>query len=256
MYKVMKKLSILAIAVFCSGTALSAPADFNADDAFNEANSLYRHNQYPEALAQYQKIEENGFENGNLYYNMGNCYFKEGKYGRAILNYERAKLFIPGDSDLRSNEEYAFTLLGLGPQTTQGNPFSRIVDRIFAGIGINLLTLWLSLLYILTIGLFILRLFTGARFKFFRSTLLALAVIFAITAFGLYRKIEFLNQAAVVVSKDTEAKFEPLEGATTYFTLSEGSKVLVLEHSGNWYKIKRPDNKVGWVDKPGLEMIF
>ncbi|MCX5696425.1 MAG: tetratricopeptide repeat protein [Candidatus Omnitrophica bacterium] len=246
-----------AVLVFCCGGAVScAQPGFNPEDSFSEANSLYRHNQYDAALAEYEKILDNGFLSGNIYYNLGNCYFKKGELGRAILNYERAKSFIPGDSDLRSNYEYARSSLNLGPDVLPGSWFIRTLDKAFAGMNINVLALAVSLIYLLILVLTALRVLLDRKIRFYKTIIVGIALVFVVSAAALYRKIEFLDHGAVVIAKEIEAKFEPLEKATAYFTLPEGTKVMVVDSSGNWLKVKRSDNKVGWVDRAGISLIY
>ena len=61
---------------------------------------------------EYEAIIREGAENGVIYFNIANSYFKSGELGKAILNYERAKRFIPRDSDLKFNENYALSEAG------------------------------------------------------------------------------------------------------------------------------------------------
>lgn len=81
---------------------------------FRQANDLVSTNpeqakaQYQKAVLYFQRIvREGGVENGKLYYNIGNAYFRMGDVGRAILNYRRAERFIPNDPNLRQNLSYA-----------------------------------------------------------------------------------------------------------------------------------------------------
>ena len=52
-------------------------------------------------------MREGGIENGKLYYNLGNVYFRMNDIGRAILNYRRAESYIPNDPNLHQNLSYA-----------------------------------------------------------------------------------------------------------------------------------------------------
>ncbi len=223
---------------------------------FEQANLLYKENKYAQAIAAYETILQQGFESGNLCYNLGNSYFKQGALGKAILNYERAKLFIPQDSDVQSNSEYARSLLHISIQDAPGCLFKKWVDRLSSGITINHLTLVVALAQAAVFLLLILKMLRNTDTKFSNACIVILVVILASGGVALKRKIDYLHTGAIVVSKEIDSKFEPLESSTTYFTLSEGSKIDVIESSGAWCKIRRFDGKVGWVNLAGLEFIL
>ena len=256
---ILTKLSVLLILLWviiftpCSFAAQGAGG--NAQESFfYQGNIAYQEGKYDLAIKSYELLASAGWEGGNLYYNLGNSYFKKGELGKAILNYVRAKQFIPEDSDLKSNYAYALSILNLGPQST-GNNVQQAVDRLFAGITLNRLTILLSAIYILLIISFVLLLlFSGLR-RFFRPFIFMFLVLFILAASALDSKIIYFFKGAVVISKEAEVKFEPLPSATTYFKLSEGNKVEVIEKTKNWYKIKRFDGKFGWVNKEAVSLI-
>ncbi len=76
-------------------------------EQFFEANQAYKNHQFQQAIDGYLHLIENGPENGQVYYNLGNAYFRRGDLGRAILSYERARLLIPRDGDLVFNLSHA-----------------------------------------------------------------------------------------------------------------------------------------------------
>ena len=82
-----------------------------------------------------------------------------------------------------------------------------------------------------------------------------LAVFLIICSAALVRKIGYYEHGAIVVASEVEAKFEPGSSATTYFKLTEGSSVIVLDRSSEWIKIRRPDSKIGWVQASSIEKI-
>ena len=72
-------------------------------DMMVKANQLYENGKYIEATNLYQHLVDQGIQNSALHYNLGNAYFKLGQLGLAILNYKRASLIDPRDSDIRAN---------------------------------------------------------------------------------------------------------------------------------------------------------
>ena len=87
----------------------------------------YKNGDYSKAIENYQLIIDGGWESGSIYYNLGNSYFRQGKIGKAILYFERARLFIPRDSDLQFNEKYARSSVGI--QSLQGS--SNVWENMF-----------------------------------------------------------------------------------------------------------------------------
>ena len=72
-----------------------------------EADELYRNGQYPEAIEQYEAVLASGLTSPELYYNLGNAYFRDNQMGRAILNYSRALRLRPTMTDARENLKLA-----------------------------------------------------------------------------------------------------------------------------------------------------
>lgn len=250
-------LLILVISVLFPHNPVFARGNTEAElsQSFYLANLLYKENKYAQAIEEYNKIIANGYENGYLYYNLANSYFKNGQLGLAMLNYERARFFIPSDSDLKSNYDYTKSLLSLAQQEYPANLFLKNIDKIFEGFGIDALTLLLSLIYTAFCIILILRIFIKKIKRFDALSITLLITLFTSTFIALNRRIDYLNNGAIAVNKEIDAKFEPFDSATIHFTLSLGSKIKVIDAVNNWYKIKRSDEKTGWVNKSEVEMI-
>jgi tetratricopeptide (TPR) repeat protein len=261
----MNNSKLVKLSVFClvcllvifslsSSFAQGSPAA-EGRRLFYQGNSDYKEAKYEAAIDNYSKVLSLGVESGNLYYNLGNSYFKKGELGRAILNYEKALILTPNDSDLKSNYEYVLTLLNLGPQSF-GNWPEKAANKLFQDVTVDFLTVLLSLIYILAFIALISSLFFAQAKMMIKVFLMILSVVFIVSFISLNSKVAYLNKGAVVVSKEALVKFEPQEEATIYFKLTEGSKVEVLENTENWFKIKRLDGKIGWIDKSNLGLIL
>jgi len=248
--KRFRLLVFLSLVIICNlvfgAWNLTAFAD-TPNQLFEQANSLYKEAKYDQAINKYDEILKEGFTSGNLYYNLGNSYFKKGEFGKAALNYERAKQFIPNDSDLKSNYDYLSSLLASQAQEASTIAFLSWQERLLAPVSVNFLTILISLLYSAIFLLLILRM--PKQFIF------TAAILLLFSAVGLAGKINFFNKGAVVIVKEAQVKFEPFNSATVYFSLGQASSVRIIEASGDWYKIKRADGKIGWVEKQSLEAI-
>ena len=244
--------SFLIVMFVCAGTAM-LPAAYG--QSFKEASQFYKENKYDQAIEAYEKTLAHGFESGNLYYNLGNSYFKKGELGRALLNYERSRLFIPADSDLRSNYKFVRSLLNVPAGAHGSRWFLKWIDVLFDGVGLNGLTVVVSVLWISILGLLSSYLLLPLLKPYVTPLCAICAAALIVSSVALTRKIGDYEHGAVVIGKEVEAKFEPANGATTYFKLAEGSPVLILDRTAGWVKIRRPDSKIGWVSSGAVAGI-
>ncbi len=222
---------------------------------FSGANALYEKGEYDKAIAEYEKIVEMGFESGNLYYNIGNCYFKNGRLGKAILNYEKAERLIPRDKDLESNYKYANSMVKYNMPEAGKICIVRFADKFSGEFTINELTILMSIIYVLIVLVVIAYVIFKTHKRNFNAAVSILILIFALCCFSFHAKLFRLNREAVIIKENASAKFEPFDRATTHFKIYEGMKVYVLSSKSSWYKIRRPDGKTGWVKKESIELI-
>jgi len=213
---------------------------------FKAANVLYDEGRFAEAAAAFEKIEP---KTANVYFNLGNALFRQGKLGLALLNYERARRLAPRDPDILANVRFAQQKLGVDEVNAPPKAWQRFLCLAVESRTIGewsvyeLAGLWLT---VLAIGgwLAVPKLRTG---------LLVISVAaffgFAVSAFALgYRVVnDRAAPEAIVVAGDTEARFAPLPDSTVHFRLPEGGKVAIREDRGQWLFIERADGQQGWV---------
>ncbi len=253
-YKTKHKITFLTLLFFAASFYVFANEKEDLKSIFYTAGAMYEYGEYDKAIKEYNKIIEKGFESGAIYYNLGNCYFKKGKLGKALLNYEKAKRLIPRDSDLESNYKYACSLVKGGFIRDKRSWLIRFTDKIF-NFTIDELSLLLSCFYIIVLGVIILSLYIRIIRKYRLVIIIGAIVIFFLVLLSFYNRISLLGKEAIVIKDKTEAKFEPLKSATNYFTLYEGMKVIVITGEGEWCKIKRVDGKMGWVKMDTIEIF-
>jgi len=251
----ISKLIFLFLITFICATEFIFALDDGLSTAFDKANEFYQQGKHDEAIAEYSKILEGGFESGNLYYNLGNAYFKKNELGKAVLNYERAKRLIPRDKDLESNYAYAKSLMKREVEEPKKIWVLRVIDSFFRQLTVDGLSIFLSVIYILfVITVILTTVLKTSKVKSY-VTLAMLAAIFTIGAFEFGDRTALSNKEAVIVQEKIDAKFEPADRATTHFTLYEGNPVRIISDRQGWFKIKRADGKIGWVASDTLEII-
>lgn len=240
--------------------ALSAEADISqTNHLYQAANSAYQDGEFDQAVENYKAALKLGYANSAIYYNLGNAYFKQGDLAQAILNYERAKQLAPRDSDIQFNLEIAN--LFIVDKITQIPPhfFKRIWLTFKNLISTDQLSILVLLFYIVMMGMLISKLVIRKRTitKVAQPLFVASLVLFIlfIALFAL-RINEDINTRAGIINVDkVEIKNSPSNDASEAFALHEGSKVSILDKSGEFYKISIADGNVGWIPIDALLII-
>ena len=255
---IQNRFVLIITALFLSVVMFSFAGD--EERLFQEANTFFQSGQYSEALGTYEAIIDLGYHSGTLHYNIGNCYYKLQDIGRAILHYERALKWMPGDEDLKAN--LALANLAVTDKITPRSQF--ILIRILRGF-IHLLPLHIHIvlffgLYILGMGFLILFIIIRKRFLRmigFRSAIVA-GVLFLIFGLSLFSRIQEAKKQveAVILADRVDVMSSPSdEEGLEVFSLHEGTKVRIDQQTGEWLEIILADGKVGWVKKEVLEII-
>lgn len=243
---------LLVLSSLCGVRAVSAE---DYAEIFRRASTLYEQGNYEQAIRLYDEMLDSGYESGNLYYNIGNCYFKAGSLGKALLYYERAKRLIPRDADCAANYAYARGLVE-EPELRSKTPFfARALDYVFRYLTIEELTLLAAFFFFA--GLVLSGLFVAKRFsrRGYMYALVPTAILFACVMIALGMRVHALGKEAVVISEEADARFGPFDEATVHFSVYEGMPLRVREKKGAWYKVERSDGTAGWVLKETIEII-
>lgn len=223
------------------------------------AETLYRNGDYSAAISVYEQILQQIGSSGEILYNLGNCYYKLGQYGRAILYYERARKFLAGDSDLRTNLKLANLRI-----YDRIEPLPRIfVIRIFEGVAeLFSIRRW-ALLFLLTewgllISLTALHIVRKPRWRriFVGAFVMVAGVAVLSGVFFVQQKVQNDRRVeGIVLAQKVEARSAPESGSVELFILHEGVKVRVLRQVSGWAEIRLADGKRGWMPSSAFEVI-
>lgn len=229
------------------------------EDLFQEGNGAYQAGDYDAALQSYQQILDSGYESGPLYFNLGNCYYKQQQIGKSILFYERTRRLMPGDEDLQAN--LALANLAVVDRIEPQEDF--LLIRIVRG-AIHLLPLsglvgLLGGAYLFLAGFMILWIVSrkgsarlmGVRFSVFFGVLF---LIFALCLVGRLRD-DARTVEGVIMEDKVDVMSAPGGDGVEVFSLHEGTKVRIDQETNDWVEIVLPDRKVGWVQRQVLEII-
>ncbi len=255
----MKKffsIIILFVLIF-SGYVFSKTS---VDELFKLANEKYKTGNYQEAIQIYNSILKKGIKNGYIYYNLGNAYFKNKELGKAILNYERAKIYLPDDKDVNYNLKYASLMRIDKFKKNAPNPFTVIIMFIYNMFSVNTLFVFVYLLLLVIIGFYFVKWFwknnitlNNILYKIFPYTIGLFIFFLFLLSVKIY--ITETSSYAIILKKEIDVKSGPGKEYTVMFNLHEGTKVSVKKYSGNWMFISTPNGFSGWIEKSSAEKI-
>ena len=224
-----------------------------------EGDSAYMRNDYASAIQIYESLLKKG-EAAEIYYNLGNSYYKADDIAKAILNYERALLLQPGNADIRANLEIAR---------------SKTIDKVVSVPDIFFVAWVKSLINCLSVDawaklgiiFFILLLISFSLFFLFKQIvwkksgfiagIVFLSLVVLSNIFASEQKSELVNRnKAIILSPSVTVRSTPSESGTSLFILHEGHKIEVKDNSmREWKEIRLEDGKVGWVPTSAIEVI-
>jgi len=225
---------------------------------FYMGNAQYEKGDYSKAVEDYINILDTGIESGNLYYNIGNGFLKLGKTGYAILCYEKAKRLIPRDSDLRANLAYARSITGATDlASSQQNIFLKALKEPFKDFNLNAVAISALALYLIVIHLMVLQIINPAVGRRLRMVRFLVSLLLAVNlgTFLVRYFDEEIKRHGIVIQKEVECKYEPIDKSTTYYALREGDEVSVIKTRNDWRQIRRHDGKMAWAKKEAIEEI-
>jgi len=252
MKKIITSIFLLLIAML--GNAINPGVEFS------KGNELYQKGKFEESAKIFESILLSGNESEEIYYNLGNAYFKQNKLPQAILNYERALRLSPGDDDIRFNIRVTN---------------ARIIDKIepmpeifyvrwvkglkayFSSDGWGRMSILMALLAFAAGIVFAMAdvLSNLRKFGLYVSVIASLGSLISL-AFG-YSEFLQLNEAktAIVFVPTLNVKSSPSENGTNIFVVHEGTKIELEDRVGNWVKIRLADGNLGWVPEANVVVI-
>lgn len=256
--KLHRKHILFLSLVLCFAAAL--PASASAPYALSDsANAAYAKGNYAKAITFYNKFLSSGYVSADVYYNLGNSYYRSNEIGLAILNYERAKKLAPDNADILFNLQLAN---------------QRTTDKINAGSQLVFLSWWsnfvnmasekgwgiISIIFLcLTLTLVVVYLFSPRpalrQMGFWGGLFMLFLCVSSFMLANTQYKEANNHNTAIVMSASVTVKGAPSDSATQLFVIHEGTKVQVLRTNGNWVEVKLANGNQGWMPASGITVI-
>ena len=243
----------LLLAMICfGGTSAKAVTKNNADTEYQKGN-------YQQAIRDYEEILKNG-ESAEIYFNLGNAYYRTDNITKAVLNYERARLLSPGDDDINFNLQFARskTIDKITPQSEMFFVtwykslvnFTSVDNWAKTGILCIVMALLLVLLYLFGPQLML------RKIGFFGG--LAFFVIFLLSNLFAFQQKQALDNrtGAIIISPSVNIKKTPAKNSADQFVLHEGTRVDIIDKGmTDWRCIRVGDGREGWIETKAIEEI-
>jgi len=251
--------AVVALLLLVSPFAAQATESY-PDSLWKAGVEAYTAGDYASALRDWEEVRSAGLMSRELYYNLGNAYFKTGEVAPAILWYERALRLDPSDSDVRYNLEYA--------RSQTQDRIDEVPEIFFEAWGHKMCYLlpsntWavLSLVFLaLTVALallFLLGSTSGRRRLGFFAGIVTLLLAFLGWDFAQWQKTEAERQdMAIVMRPVSSVKSSPsADSAKDLFILHEGTRVKLLDTVSGYTNVELSDGRQGWIPTKDIEVI-
>jgi hypothetical protein len=230
-----------------------------AQSGFEKGNSLYQKGQYEQAIQAYESVLDSHQQSADLYFNLGNCYYKLNKVAPSIYNYEKALVLAPEDVDIINNLKFAQKLTIDEVKEVPKVGFAKLLHD-FTGMYHYNTWAWISVVFgLLFLGFFIGYYFSLAavlkRIFFFGMFVWVLFLLVSVGAAIFERNHFVTDRPAIVFAEVTEVKSEPQKASPATFVLHEGTKVFVKEILGKWKKIELTDGTEGWIESEAIREV-
>ena len=261
----MRKIFLLTLIISISsvsGYSQSADDEVEVRNyvSFEMADSSYISGDYATAAAIYEEILSTQGISQELYMNLGNAYFKMDQIAKAILNYERAYLIDPSNSDVQFNLELARSRI-VDKEVSVNEFFITVwINRLSTSLNVNqwsILAISFIVLMALAIGIFVLSNKTALKKVSFGISIISLVISVLGMCFAARQKNNLTNNGtAIIMSPSVTVKSTPNENGTDLFIIHDGRKVKVLDSSmKEWVEIRLNDGNEGWIPVDALEII-
>ena len=231
----------------------------NNSELFKQANELYRNEKYVEAIGLYEQIEASGLVSSELYYNLGNSYYKINKVAPSIYNLEKSLLLNPQNTDAANNlvfaKRMAIDAIEELPKTFFQNLEENVIQQLsfdqwaYVAVSASIMTCLFFLFFYFSY-------IPGRKRAYFVISILS-SLILIFSLFFTFKQFDTSKSTieAIVFDEKTSVKDAPLSSGQEVFEIHEGLKVMVLDEVDVWKKIKLSDGKTGWILAESLKIL-
>ena len=242
------KAGMISLFLFVVAAPL-APAQSTTQ--FTKANREYAAADFDAAARDYEELVRSGQDIPNVFYNLGNAYFRKKDFGRAILNYERALALDPRHPEARANLQIT---------RDQARALELVPTKWERVVATGTQNEW-AIAAAIAFGVFafstVVLIFRARR----RGGLIVLSILsLAIVVIGVFQAWQLEHGKhgaglAIVTAENADARLATADTANRVLTLPPGSEIQVLSQRGDWIYAILPNNLRGWMPAKSAELV-
>jgi len=241
-----------ALAFFlCINFAITSAALAQADAEFAKANQEFAQGHFKEAISGYEALIRSGQWSANVFYDLGNAYFRTGDFGRAILNYERALALERHHPEATANLQIARD----EAHALEIQPSS--LERYLQFASLNQHSIAAATAFWLAIFAMFVLIFKQRRSARAIALSICCLLVLAVAVYAIFTlERGSKGQAlAVVTGKDVQARLATADTANSVLALPAGSEIKILSTRGDWIYAALPNNLRGWIPAKNAEQV-
>jgi len=238
----MKKITFLLSILLCMQTLAG-------EHLFMQGNEEYANENYSVAISLYDSILINQMESSELYYNLGNCYYKTQDWANAIWHYEKSLQLEKNKKTLQNLELTKLQIID------RIEPMPQLFYKKWLNNLINLFSTksW-QILAILCVWIALIIRFINYQKNYFSAFLNTLALILLFITYSSYQE-NYNKKEAIIFSSTVITNSAPTNSSTNLFSLHSGSKVEIIDTIGEWINIKIANGNNGWIKESDCKIL-
>ncbi len=250
--------SIIYIAILFT-QILFAQSKSEAKKTFEQGNDLYQKEQFEQAAAKYEQVLKEGLVSDEVYFNLGNAYYKLNKVALSVYNFEKAKQLNPTCSSIENNLDFSKKL---AVDEFNVVPRAGMDKLLFDTTSVFHYNTWawisvaVAFVFLLAFaGFYFLQSTMPKRLFFGLMTIAVLVLIASLLSARFQKKYRDSNKSAIVFETVTAIHSEPKDTSPEITPIHEGAKVLIIEDVNGWSKVALPNGVQGWIPKTAIRML-
>jgi tetratricopeptide (TPR) repeat protein len=230
-----------------------------AESKFDEANAAYADDRFDQAIRLYNSVLNEGLVSAELYFNLGNAYFKQNDLANAIYHYEKALQYNPADKDIKENLEIANTQTIDKVKEAPESNLRSLTYSVTHAMKLNSWA-WVSIVLSVVFGVWVVLYFRSPTSKGKRRNF-SFAVLFLVFAIASLLLGRFQNQLlqdqsfAIIFENQLSVHVEPNPRSDVNFELNKGTKVSLGSTFRDYTEIELSDGSKGWVKTSAFKKL-